>query len=212
MPSIPVHTRFSAVLALGIHAIAILLNKLSSEGIFLLPSLLVLDASGSLLSALWLSALASGLLLSAMPFYLMFALLFRPLTRALKALKVWVLMLCSRCTATSAPLKEALALSMFLFYRSGAARAIALNQPANLSTTSVVEPQGAGSEDTSKLNDGHCFSRWQTRIEFQDIAYMQACVGRKMKFVGSSNRTSTQSPARGLWRRGVPSRPSRGRL
>ena len=33
-----------------------------------------------------------------------------------------------------------------------------------------------------------------------------------MKLGGSSNRTSTQSPARGLWRRGVPSRPSRGRL
>ena len=33
-----------------------------------------------------------------------------------------------------------------------------------------------------------------------------------MKLGGSSNCTSTQSPARGLWRRGVPSRPSRGRL
>ena len=83
------------MLALGIHAIAILLNKLSGEGVFLLPSLLVLNGSDSLPSAFWLSALASGLLLSAMPFYLMFALLFRPLTRALKALKVWVFMLCS---------------------------------------------------------------------------------------------------------------------
>ena len=83
------------MLALGIHAIAILLNKLSSEGVFLLPSLLILNASGSLLSAFWLSAKASSLLFSAMPFYLMFALLFRPLTRALKALQVWVFMLCS---------------------------------------------------------------------------------------------------------------------